>query len=82
MTEIRYYDLKQITDGCPMQWEGFTDAGEYLYVRFRHGHWSVNVGGIKNTVAEGRSPDGYDGVCEWSDIVAWALQAGLALVAN
>jgi len=50
MTESRYTIVRAVQTclSCPAQWHAWTDAGQYLYLRFRHG-----VG----TVEEQPSPD-------------------------
>ena len=41
---IRVTELRQTCNMCPSQWEGRTDDGQYIYVRYRHGYLSVSVG--------------------------------------
>lgn len=50
MTDPRYTIVKavQTCAACPSQWDAWTDEGQYLYLRFRHG-----IG----TVEEQPSPD-------------------------
>lgn len=50
MTAPRYKIVKAVQTclSCPSQWDAWTDEGQYLYLRFRHG-----VG----TVEEQPSPD-------------------------
>lgn len=37
-------ELRQTCDACPSQWEGTTDDGRPVYIRFRHGWLSVRLG--------------------------------------
>jgi hypothetical protein len=41
----RLVELRQISGGCPEQWEGKTSAGEYVYARERHGEVLIEVDG-------------------------------------
>lgn len=43
MTDPRYTIVKavQTCAACPSQWDAWTDEGQYLYLRFRHGVGSV-----------------------------------------
>ena len=36
--------LKQTSDACPSQWEGVTDEGKTVYIRYRFGGLTVQVG--------------------------------------
>lgn len=38
---IKIQELTQTCDACPAQWEGTTDDGRAVYVRFRWGYLSV-----------------------------------------
>jgi hypothetical protein len=53
-------DLEQTCWACPSQWEGRTADGSDLYIRYRHGHLSVDVGG--ETVFALDHGDALDGV--------------------
>jgi len=35
--------LYQTLDACPSQWEGFTDSGKLVYIRYRWGELSVYI---------------------------------------
>lgn len=43
MTAPRYTVVKavQTCPSCPSQWDAWTDNGQYLYLRFRHGVGTV-----------------------------------------
>lgn len=61
MRPLRIVRLEQTCGACPSQWEGETDAGAAVYVRFRSGHLDVRVGpGIDEAID--REP-----VFEWED---------------
>jgi len=36
-------NLKMTCWACPVQWECHTDGGRMLYVRFRHGRFTINI---------------------------------------
>ncbi len=43
MTDPHYTIVKAVQTclSCPSQWDAWTDTGQYLYLRFRHGVGSV-----------------------------------------
>lgn len=45
MTNPRYTVVKavQTCRACPSQWDAWTDEGQYLYLRFRHGVGTVEA---------------------------------------
>ena len=53
---------------CPSQWEGITDDGESVYIRYRWGHLSVSVSGTK--IFSRQIGDGLDGVLSTTDMLA------------
>ena len=40
---INVVEYTQTCGACPAQWEGTTDAGWYVYARYRHGWFSVDL---------------------------------------
>lgn len=42
--KIRLVKLEQTCYGCPSQWEGRTDNDEPIYIRYRYGYLSVDLG--------------------------------------
>ena len=42
---IKVPDLRKTCESCPAQWEGVTEDRKYVYIRYRHGFLSVEVGG-------------------------------------
>lgn len=41
---VKVVALRQTCWACPSQWEGETDDGREVYVRYRYGHLTVQVG--------------------------------------
>ena len=41
---MKVVELKQTCDWCPSQWEGYTEDKRPVYIRYRWGELSVNVG--------------------------------------
>lgn len=41
---MKVVELRQTCGACPSQWEGRTDDGKWVYVRYRFGWLSVRVG--------------------------------------
>jgi hypothetical protein len=75
-------DLIQTCGACPSQWEGITDKGRPVYVRYRYGVLSVEVGDPGATVNQMMSSaeqneycilsrqlgDEYDGTIVWDKV--------------
>jgi hypothetical protein len=51
--------IKQTCYACPSQWEGKTDEGDEVYIRFRHGGLRLDING-ETEYSEDLS-DGLDG---------------------
>jgi len=51
--------LRMTCPACPSQWEGATDDGDYVYIRYRNGHLSVGIGNSEE--------DAVDNACGWTD---------------
>ena len=51
---VRIVQLTKTCDSCPSQWEGETDTGKKVYIRFRWGGLSIGVG---NTLSEAVKDD-------------------------
>ena len=41
---LRVFELRELSDGAPTQWQGLDPDGNPVYVRYSHGHLSVSVG--------------------------------------
>jgi hypothetical protein len=37
-------EIEQTCEACPSQWEGYTDDGRSIYIRYRWGFLSVRIG--------------------------------------
>ena len=59
---IKVVDLNMTCFACPSQWEGMTEEGFYVYIRYRWGYLSVSVG--REDVYGKRIGDSYDGVLD------------------
>jgi len=42
--KLKVIELSLTCDACPTQWEGKTDDGEFLYIRYRFGNLTVGLG--------------------------------------
>lgn len=71
-------------EACPSQWDAWTDQGQYLYLRFRHGRGSVEAqpGPDTDTWAETYEPlatfehrerDGVIGLAEFAELAGLDL---------
>lgn len=76
--------VRQTCSACPSQWEGTTEDGRSVYVRYRWGNLTVGLGadGDAAVGAAISSPalavelgDEFDGACTWGQVLAAADQA-------
>lgn len=47
-------ELKQTCSACPSQWEGSTDDGRCVYIRYRWGTLEVGIGETKGDAIDSR----------------------------
>jgi hypothetical protein len=45
-------------DACPTQWEGTTDKGEYVYIRYRCAHLRAGMGKTESEMWKRQKADG------------------------
>lgn len=57
--------LTQTCSACPSQWEGDTDKNEPVYIRFRWGYLSVEIG---NESFGWQISDGLDGILSFEEL--------------
>ncbi len=72
------YKLKQTCVACPSQWEAYTTDGRLVYIRYRWGWLTVQVGKVEMTdtidvagvdpILKIKLGDGLDGCIEWDRI--------------
>lgn len=58
--------LTQTCGACPSQWEGQSEAGDDIYIRYRRGFLRIEVNG--KTILSGRIGDSLDGVLNEEDM--------------
>lgn len=61
---IRVTKLEMTCGACPSQWQGDTDDGRPIYVRYRWGHLRVEMDDTDEVVFEWSSGDNLDGVMD------------------
>ena len=64
---VKIAEITQTCLACPSQWEGTTEEGEEIYVRYRWGTLRIDLN--HRTVFQQELGDGLDGVIEWEDVV-------------
>ena len=62
MMRHRVAELRKTCAACPAQWEGMTEDGMAIYIRYRWGFLSVSVG--IETIFCQRAGDSLDGYME------------------
>jgi hypothetical protein len=67
-------ELAQTCDSCPSQWEGRTEDGRYVYVRYRWGNLQVGFGptieaAIFDETIDRQIGDRLDGSLTYADLV-------------
>lgn len=45
--EMKITSLMQTCFACPSQWEGKTEKGQYLYIRYRWGYLRMTLDGLE-----------------------------------
>jgi hypothetical protein len=72
---VRVTSLEQTCYACPSQWEGETDNGDYVYIRYRWGHLTVSVNGEQIFATDhGNSLDGVLSYDELRTLLPWNIQ--------
>lgn len=76
---IRITEITQTCGACPSAWEGKTDRGEDLDLRYRNDHWTLAISG--QCVVDGsRGRTLGDGCCTLEEISEWCREEGVTLV--
>ena len=74
---MRLVEVRQTCSASPAQWEGRTDDGRPVYIRYRWGYLSVQCGAVGGDIDSAvvgdevygeQCGDEYDGVIEWDDV--------------
>lgn len=75
---MKIINLKETCGGCPMIFEWENRKGHVCYFRLRHGYAKI-VNHTKDKIVLEDSMRGFDGVCQWDDVVEWASKYGVKL---
>lgn len=80
MSKVRIVSLVLTCGACPSQWDGRTDDGRKVYIRYRHGFGSVRLAAPGDDseyaavegeeIAAWTSDDPWDGFIEEADMMA------------
>lgn len=62
MTDV-IVKLKRECFACPATWEGKTEAGEFVYIRYRHGFGYVAIAPTEDEIFTGKARH----VCGWKN---------------
>jgi hypothetical protein len=72
---VKVTEIKQTCSFCPSQWEGQTNDGQVVYVRYRWGFLSIRVGNtLDDAVCRGQEifedsvGDGMDGFLTYDEL--------------
>jgi hypothetical protein len=65
---MKLKNIVQTCYACPSQWNAWTEDGKLVYIRYRYGHFRVDVSG--ETVYEESIGDGLDGVLSQEQMLA------------
>ena len=72
---IHGYKLVQTCQACPEQYEVFDSSGEQVgYLRLRHGHFTVEVPDVADTLVYEAEPEG-DGIFETKERMYYLYRA-------
>jgi hypothetical protein len=50
---ITVIEVAQISHACPTEWEGITDDGRHIYVRYRFSNFSVQIADTRRKASKG-----------------------------
>lgn len=75
---IKIVSLTQTTSACPTQWEGLTDNGEKVYVRFRFGNLSISIDG--KPIFKANDDSGWNGVLSFDNLIIWSHNKGWDII--
>lgn len=70
--------VNETCNGCPTIFDFKDKEGTSYYFRLRHGGARIVCEDNDETLLSGRM-SGFDGVCDWDDVVSWARNNGVAL---
>lgn len=59
--------LKCTCESCPTQWEGTTEDGEAIYIRYRWGQLTIDVS--SETIYSKQIGDGFDGLISLENVM-------------
>lgn len=77
--EVVANTLEQTCGGCPTVYEWKDTDGDSYYFRLRWGSWYIYNETTDETIVDGYTDDGADGVCDWGDVKRYALKKGLII---
>ena len=63
---------------CPSQWEGETEDGKEVYIRYRWGYGRIDLDG--ETIYDWGGENGFDGVCEDEELLAVFNKANIIMM--
>lgn len=74
---LKVVKIVETCGGCPSQWDAWTDAGVYLYIRYRHGRLTISKeeGDTRDTVFSTSHGDPMDGCMSLSELQEVAASA-------
>lgn len=75
---MKVINLQKTCGGCPTVFEWNNRKGHSIYFRLRNGSARI-VNETKDKELINESMDGFDGVCNWKNVVEWAQSHGLIL---
>ena len=64
---IKVVELKRTCWACPSQWEGKTDAGNDVYIRYRWGYLRVDLDG-QEIFGKQIDESGWDGIMDYDKL--------------
>lgn len=71
MTTILKDSIVQIGHGCPSDWDCETTDGVSLYIRLRHGGFSISHNNNLHDYIHYSEPDGFNGMMETYEMIKY-----------
>lgn len=68
MAAIRFDSIVQTCSGFPSQWDAVTNYGNVVYIRLRHGDFTIDIDGKERYRG---NPSGFGGIMSTEEMISY-----------